>query len=176
MANENPKSSTPRLVRDLMTVGVVTCSPKTPIKTIVKAILEKDLEAVVVLDPEGHALGIVGQDELVHAYAMGNYENLTAQDVMTDGIPQVPPDIPLAVAAQLLQDQGLRVFYLTHHAAGIEYPAALITYKHFLRLLEMREIEEIEDLGIKAKRQAPLDAFIERRDALKAQNKNIHLD
>ncbi len=176
MTSEISKSSSPKLVRDLMTVGVVTCSPKTPIKTIVKAILEKDLEAVVVLDAEGHALGIVGQDELVHAYALGNYENLTAQDVMKDGIPQVPPDIPLAVAAQLLQDQNLRVFYLTHHAAGIEYPAALITYKHFLRLLEMKEIEEIEDLGIKAKRQAPLDAFFERRDALKAQNKNTHLD
>lgn len=159
-----------------MTVGVVTCSPQTPIKTIVKAILEKDLEAVVVLDPEGHALGTVGQDELVHAYAKDNYEDLVAQDIMKDGIPQIPPDIPLAAAAQLLQDQNLRVFYLTHHAGGIEYPAALITYKHFLRLLDMQEIEEIEDLGIKAKRQSPLDAFFERRDALKAQNQNIHLD
>lgn len=176
MSNEKPNPSAPALVRDLMTVGVVTCSPQTPVKVIVKAILEKDLEAVVVLDAEGHALGIVGQDQLVRAYTRGNYEDLTAQDVMKDGIPQIPPDIPLAAAAQLMQDQNLRVFYLTHHAGGIEYPAAIITYKHFLRLLEMREIEEIEDLGIKAKRQAPLDAFFERRDALKAQNKNIHLE
>lgn len=174
--SEKPNPSAPNLVRDLMTVGVVTCSPLTPIKRIVQAVLEKDLEAVVVLDAEGHALGFVGQDELVRAYALGNYEELVAQDIMKDGIPQIPPDIPLAVAAQIMQDQNLRVFYLTHHAGGIEYPAALITYKHFLRLLDMKEIEEIEDLGIKAKRQAPLDAFFERRDALKAQNKNIHLD
>jgi predicted transcriptional regulator len=171
MSNETPK-----LVRDLMTVGVVTCSPQTPVTVIAQAILEKELEAVVVIDSEGHALGIVGQDQLVQAYAQGNYEQLKAQDIIRDEVPQIPPDIPIAAAAQLMQDQGLRVFFLTHHAGGIEYPAALITYKHFLRHLEMGEVGEIDDLGIRAKRTAPLDTFVERRDALKAQNKNMHID
>lgn len=166
----------PRLVRDLMTVGVVTCSTQTPIQAVAQAIIEKDLEAVVVLDSEGHALGIVGQDELVQAYTQENYESLTAHDVMRDGVPQIPPDIPIAAAAQLMQDQGLRVFFLTHHAGGIVYPAALITYKHFLRHLGMQDTGEIEDLGIRAKRTPPLEAFIERRESAKSQNKNTHLD
>ena len=73
MSKDNP-SSQPQLVRDLMTVGVVTCSQQTSIKTIAEAIIEKDIEAVVVLAEDGHALGIVGQDELVKAYAHGNYD------------------------------------------------------------------------------------------------------
>ena len=58
-------NTTPKLVRDLMTVGVVTCNTHTPVKVLAQAVLDKDLEAVVVLDLEGHALGIVGQDQLV---------------------------------------------------------------------------------------------------------------
>jgi CBS domain-containing protein len=174
--NTGHPSKNLKLVRDLMTVGVVTCSTQTPIKAIAQAVMEKDLEAVVVLDSEGHALGFVGQDDLVQAYSAGNYENLNAQDIMRDGIPQIPPDIPIAAAAQLMHDQGLRVFFLTHHAGGIEYPAALISYKHFLRHLIINDEEEIKDLGIRAERTAPLDAFFERRDALKTQNKNIHLE
>jgi len=174
--NNNSAPSNPKLVRDLMTVGVLTCGTETPIRIIAQALIEKELEAVVVLDQEGHALGFVSQVELVQAYALGNYDSLVAHEIMRDGIPQIPPDIPLAAAAQLMQDQGLRVFFLMHHAGGIEYPAASITYKHFLRHLMMEEVTELEDLGIRANRKAPLDAFIERREAQKTQNKNTHLD
>jgi len=174
--NRDHTSDGPKLVRDLMTVGVVTCGVTTPITTIAQAVIEKELEAIVVLDTEGHALGYVGQDDLIRAYATGNYQNMTAQQIMRDGIPQVPPDIPIPAAAQLMQDQGLRVFFLTHHAGGIEYPAALITYKHFLRHLIAEKVEAIKDLGIRAERQAPLDTFMEKRDELKARANNIHLE
>jgi CBS domain-containing protein len=174
--NTNYPTSNPKLVRDLMTLGVATCNPHTSIKVIAKTILEKDLEAIVVLDDEGHALGYVGQEELVRAYSHGNYEHLSAQEIMTDGLPQIPPDIPIAAAAQLMLDQGLRVFFLTHHSGGIEYPAAVLSYKHFLRHLITEDAEEIKDLGIHAERIAPLDAFIDRRDAQKNKNKNLHLE
>ena len=58
-----------KLVRDLMTVGVPTCPPHTPIVDLTRLMLEKNWEAVVVLDgEEGHAIGVVGQDELMKAY------------------------------------------------------------------------------------------------------------
>ena len=175
MSKDN-SSSQPRLVRDLMTVGVVTCSQQTSVKTISQAILEKDIEAVVVLAEDGHALGTVSQDELVKAYAKGNYDQLTAQDIMSDGMPQVPPDIPINVAAQLMQDQNLRVFFLTHHAAGIEYPAAVISYKHFLRHLQSEEIDKPEDLGIDAARKSPIEIFQERLEERRKLNQNTHLE
>jgi predicted transcriptional regulator len=176
MVKDN-SSSHPKLVRELMTVGVLTCSQTTPVKTITKGILEKDLEAVVVLDPEGHAVGIVGKDQLVQAYACRDYENLNAEDIMDDHVPQIPPDIPLSAAAQLMLDQKQRIVYLTHHAGGIVYPAAYLSYKHFLRHIQMEQPEDLDDLGIDADRQSPLDAFIARREAAKKekQNQNTHL-
>lgn len=153
------------LVRDLMSVGVATCAPDTPIIEIARLLLEKQLEAVVVLNEEGHAVGVVSQKELAQAYTRDNRQELTAEAVMRDGVPSVPPDIPLTAAAQIMQDQGLRVVYLMHHAGGITYPAAVLSYQHLLRHLAARSDEELNDLGIKAARQAPLDEFIQKRDA-----------
>jgi CBS domain-containing protein len=162
-----------RLVRDLMTVGVPTCSSETPVIDLARLMLEQGWEAVVVLDAlEGHALGVVGQDELVRAYINSDYRDKLAVDIMRDGVPQVPPDIPLTTAAQIMQDQNVRVLFLMHHAGGIEYPAAMISYRHLIRHLLASNDEELRDLGIRAERQAPLDLFIQRREAARNRNRN----
>jgi CBS domain-containing protein len=122
----------------------------------------------VVLE-EGNALGVVGRDEVVAAFTREDYRSLTAEEVMREGVPQVPPDIPLSAAAQMMRDQNVRVFFLMHHAGGIEYPAATISYHHFLRFLVADSDDDLEDLGLSASRTAPLDAFIKRREAAKRQ-------
>jgi predicted transcriptional regulator len=153
------------LVRDLMTVGVVTCSEETPVADIARMILDKGLEAIVVLDEAGHALGTVSQFELVKIYNHPDPRKLKAEAIMREGVPQVPPDLPVTTAAQIMQDQGTRALFLMHHAGGIEYPAAVLSYYHLLRYLAADSDEELHDLGIAAARQAPLEAFVNRRDA-----------
>jgi CBS-domain-containing membrane protein len=164
--------SEPVLVRELMTVGVKTCSPDTPIVDIARLMLQEGIEALVVLDHQGHAVGIVGQDDLVRAYSRENHHDLTAEEVMRADVPQIPPDIPLTAAAQIMQDQGVRVLFLMHHAGGIEYPAAMISYRHFLRHLIAQDSDDLHDLGIHAARQSPLEAFIQKRDAARRQAKS----
>jgi predicted transcriptional regulator len=162
------------LVRDLMSVGVQTCSADAAITDIARLLLENDLEAVVVLDEDGQGIGLVGQDELVKAYAQDNYRDLSAEEAMTDGVPHLPPDIPLSAAAQLMQDKGVRVAYYMHNAAGIIYPASVISYRHFLRHMAANNDNELNDLGIKAVRQSPLDAFIKKRDEARQRNQTFH--
>jgi hypothetical protein len=87
---------------------------------------------------------------------------------MHEGVPQVPADIPLAVAAQMMRDQQVRAFWVMHNAAGVTYPAAMITYRHILRHLAAQSDDDLQDMGIAAARQAPLEQFIARRDAAKA--------
>ncbi|MEW5985740.1 MAG: CBS domain-containing protein [Chloroflexota bacterium] len=162
-----------KLVRDLMSVGVATCPPATPLKAVAHLLLDKELEGVVVLDEQGHALGVVTQEELVEAYSQGEYQGLTAADVMQDGVPQVPPDIPLTTAAQIMRDRRVRVLFLMHHAGGIEYPAAVLTYHHLLRHLAAENNEELQDLGIRAAREGPLETFIKRRDEARRRVQEI---
>jgi CBS domain-containing protein len=152
------------LVRDLMTVGVPTCKHDTPVKDIARFLLEHHVEAMCVLDAEGHGIGVVGVDELVWAYAREGYETLTAEDIMSEGVPQLRPDMPLAAAAQMMKDRGIRIAYMMHNAGGIIYPAAYISYRHILRHMAARDETELKDLGIKAERKSPIEQFIERRD------------
>ncbi|NDJ75845.1 MAG: CBS domain-containing protein [Chloroflexi bacterium] len=153
-----------KLVRDLMTVGVPTCPPDTPVIDVVRLLLDSGLDAVIVLDAEGHAVGVVSRDDLVRAYAQETEPALTAEAVMSEGVPQIPPDIPLTAAAQLMRDQGVRTLYLMHNADGITYPAAMLSYTHLLRHLAADSTDDLTDLGIKAEREPPLAQFFKRRD------------
>jgi CBS domain-containing protein len=164
------EQSKPQLVRDLMTVGVVTCLPDTSIVDIARIMLDADVEAVVVLE-EGNALGIIGQDELVQAFTRPDYADLTAEQILREGVPQIPADIPLSAAAQYMLDQRVRVLFLMHHAGGIEYPAALISYRHLLRLMAARNPQELSDLGIQAERESPIETFLRRRDEARRMNR-----
>jgi predicted transcriptional regulator len=159
-----------KLVRDLMTVGVQTCPMHMPIADVARLLLDRGLEGIVVLDEEGHGVGVVSRDNLARAYGRGDVDHLIAEDVMSEGVPQVPPDIPLAAAAQLMADNGWRVAFLMHNAGGIIYPAAMISTTHFLRHLAAQSDDDLRDLGIKAERQPPAEAFKERRDAARRQN------
>lgn len=150
-------------VRDLMTVGVPTCKWDSPIIDIARFLLEKNIEAVCVLDAEGHGVGVVGIDELAWAYTREGYEKLTAEDIMSEGVPQLRPDIPLTTAAQMMKDRGVRVAYMMHNAGGIIYPAAYISYRHILRRMAAKDETELKDLGIAAERKLPLEQFIERK-------------
>jgi CBS domain-containing protein len=166
-----PEENGIKFVRDLMTIGVETCSPDTPIVEIVRAMLINQLDEIVVLE-EGNALGVVGQKELIRAYASDDFRSLVAEDVMREGIPQAPPEIPLAAAAQVMLDLDVRTLFLMHQSAGIEYPAALISFRHLLRHMLAENVDELRDLGIKAERRSPLETFIERRDAARKNLKS----
>ncbi len=158
----NNTLSDPILVRDLMSVGVPTCPADTSILSLAQSVLEKNWEAVVVLEGEqGHAIGVVSRDELAQAYAKGGLENAPVEAIMCERLVTLPPDIPVRTAAQIMLDEGVRAAYITHRAGGIEYPAAWLTFSHLLRHLAN---DDLSDLGIRASREKPLDMFVRRRE------------
>lgn len=161
------------MVRDIMTVGVPTCPPDFNLKELADVMIEKSFESVVVQNLEGHAIGFISKAELIKAYAKGNFEEITAEEAMINKLPQLPPDIPIQTAAQMMLDMGVRVVYMTHQAGGIEYPAAQLSYDHIIKHMIGKEGEVPKSVGIKAERKSPIDLFIERRDA--ALKKNISI-
>jgi len=98
----------PLLVRDLMTVGVPTCKTDVLAVDIARFIIDNNVEEMVVLGNEGEGVGIVGYEELVRAYGREDLKALTAEQVMREGVPELPSDIPLRVAAQMMRDQNIR--------------------------------------------------------------------
>jgi len=157
------------LVRDLMTIGVPTCKWESPIQDIARFLLEHHVEAMCVLDAEGHGIGVVGEQELVAAYGRENPDQLKAEDIMSEGIPELGADLPLAVAAQMMKDKGIRIAYMMHNSAGIIYPAAFISYRHILRHLAAKDESDLKDLGLAAARKSPIEVFIAKRDEARKQ-------
>jgi len=152
-----------------MTVGVPTCKINTSVIDIARFLINNNVEEMVVLGEEGEGVGVCGFKELVNAYERDDIRELTAEDIMSEGVPELPSDITLKLAAQLMKDKKIRVAYMNHNSAGIIYPAALISYKHLVRHLAAKDESELKDLGIKAERKSPLEVFIERRDEARKQ-------
>jgi CBS domain-containing protein len=153
-----------------MTVGVPTCKRDSAVGEIARFLLEQDVEGMCVLDEEGHGIGVVGLDELVKAYGRDDLQAVAAEEVMSEGVPEIHADIPLTVAAQMMQDQGTRIAYMLHNSAGITYPAAYISYRHILRHIAARNEAELKDLGTAADRKSPIAQFMERRDEARRRN------
>jgi CBS domain-containing protein len=152
-----------------MTVGVPTCKISTLVVEIARFLIENNVDEMVVLGEEGEGVGICGYKELVDAYDRDDVRELTAEEIMSEGVPELPSDIPLKLAAQLMKDKNIRAAYMNHNSAGIIYPAALISYKHLVRHLAAKDESELKDLGINAERRSPLEVFIERRDEARKQ-------
>lgn len=83
---------------------------------------------------------------------------------MSEGVPELGADVPLAVAAQMMKDRGIRIAYMMHNSAGIIYPAAYISYRHILRHMAAKDESDLKDLGLAAERKSPIEQFIEKRD------------
>ena len=78
-----------------MTVGVPTCKTTTPLVDIARFLIENNVEEMVVLGNEGEGVGVCGYKELVDAYERDDVRELTAEEVMSEGVPELPSDIPL---------------------------------------------------------------------------------
>jgi CBS domain-containing protein len=160
----------PLLVRDLMTVGVPTCKHDSPVADVARFLLQHNVEAMCVLDVEGHGIGVLGLEELTKAYGREGLDKLTAENVMREVVPEMHADLSLTVAAQMMQDMNTRIAYMMHNAGGITYPAAYISYRHIMRHIAARTDDELKDLGTAAERKSPIEQFIERRDAARRRN------
>lgn len=165
----NSTAALPKLVRDLMSIGVVAAQPSTSIKEIAKLLITNNVEVIVITD-RGHAIGIVGQENLLRTLLRNDSSKQTAIDIMEEKIPQIPADIPLEIAAQIMLDQGKRYLFVMHHSAGSEYPTAVISYYHLIRYISAESGEDLLDLGMHAQRRHPLTEFIARRDIERKKN------
>jgi CBS domain-containing protein len=122
-----------------MQIGVPTCRADLPLVEAVQILLRDRLEALVVLDEHGHAVGLFGRREAVIAYGrLGAIAQdsasltLTVAEFMRPEIPEIPPDIPAAVAAQIMLDRGGRALFLMHHDLGMSWPAAVLRFEDVL--------------------------------------------
>ena len=109
------------LVRDVMTTGVVTVSPRARVKAAIQLLDEHQITAMPVVDAEGRLVGVVSEADVLRDALMpdrrtheipvkveGRTKQLTVNDVMTHLPMSVTADADLSVAASVLVDTAIK--------------------------------------------------------------------
>lgn len=107
-----------------MTIGVPTCRDTETCCAVAARLAAEGMrgQVVVALDDDGMACGWATRAALQSAR-----RGQLVSAVLDENIPQVPPDIPAAAAAQWMKDQRLDYAFLMHAWPGEPRPAAVVT-------------------------------------------------
>ena len=138
--------------KDVMTEGVITVGPDTPIREIASVLLERHISAVPVIDDTGSVIGVVSEGDLIHRPEIGTeargrawwlrlFEDnadlaasyskshgAKARDVMTRDVISVEESTPLADIAELLETRHIKRVPVTRDGklAGIVSRANIV--------------------------------------------------
>ncbi len=109
-------------VRDLMHAGIISCTPDDTVGTVAKIMVDHEIHAVVVMDGQGTALGVVSQTDMVLARQGRTPEEarqLKAREVMTPGCASCDADMLLSEAVTLLTARRMHRLVVTEREKPI---------------------------------------------------------
>lgn len=146
------------LVRDLMQIGVPNCRIDEPLPVAARRMVERSLDALIVLDEDECACGWLDITHLAAALHR-DYGTMTVGDVMEGEIPETVAEVPVLAAAQMMLDRNVRQLFIMHRL-GTVTAAAVITLRDAMRA--MAGMERAPGVGVAAPRPDAMDAFRHR--------------
>ncbi len=119
-------------VRDLMHFGIISCSPDDNVGSVAKIMVDKEIHAVIVMDPDGKAIGVVSQTDMVLARQGRTAEQartMLAREVMTPGCATCDADMLLSDAVSLLTARRMHRLVVTEN----DQPVGVISMTDVVR-------------------------------------------
>ena len=95
-----------KTVGDVMHKGIIACKPETPLTEVVHIMVDTDVHAIVVIDDEGKAQGIISDTDLVQFYGQEIGER-TAGEAMSAHVFEIDSEQPSRLAAKRMLEQGV---------------------------------------------------------------------
>jgi len=115
-----------KTVGDLMQKGIIACRPDTPVTEVVRIVLDTDVHAIVVVDEESQALGLISDLDIVRLYGT-DLSRHTAREVMSDGVQEIEPDQPARLAAARMLEKGVQRLLVYERIDGQARPVGIIS-------------------------------------------------
>ena len=109
-------------VRDLMHRGIISCTPDDTVGTVAKIMVDREIHAVVVMDGEGQAVGVVSQTDMVLARQGRTPDEaraMRAREVMTPGCATCDADMLLSDAVSLLTARRMHRLVVTENGQPV---------------------------------------------------------
>ncbi|RME83918.1 MAG: CBS domain-containing protein [Caldilineae bacterium] len=127
-----------QLVRDVMHHGVVACQRTTPLPNVVRAMAERDISAVVVVDENGFLEGVISQTDLVKAEVsnreFSSLPDILPEHIMTRDVVTTTPDEPLADAVNKLIEHRVHRLIVVQQENGHKKPVGILSVTDLARL------------------------------------------
>lgn len=105
-----------RTVADVMTTGLVTFRPETPIFVAIRALLDKRISGAPVLDGNGHLVGVLSHKDCLRvAFDSGYHQDWAGRvrDFMVTDVKTMEADTDLVSAAQIFLSSSFRRYPVT---------------------------------------------------------------
>ncbi len=96
-----------KLLKDVMTMRVVTIPSTLSIKEISKTMAKEGVSGVSVESPERGVIGIVAECDVLRHFGKRNWELLTAEEIMIPYVETIRPETTLEEAADVMQKKRI---------------------------------------------------------------------
>ncbi len=124
-----------RLLRDVMTRGVVTVPMDATAKKIASMLSKEGLSGAVVIGHEGEAMGVVSCMDILKIMGKENWETLTAESIMTSNLETIEPTSTLGDAAKIMREKHIhRLLVLSESGVGVsKRPVGILSASDIVR-------------------------------------------
>lgn len=124
-----------KLLRDVMTRGVVTVSMEATVKEIASMLTRQGLSGVAVIAPDGGAVGVISDMDILKVIGKENWENITAESIMTTNIKIIKPTCTLGEAAKMMMEESIhRLLVFSESGVGAsQRPIGILSASDIVR-------------------------------------------
>lgn len=124
-----------KLIRDIMTRGVVTVSIRNTCKQVTKLLNKKDFSGVCVVGDDGKAIGVISNMDILKVIGKDKWENMTVESIMTPNLETVEPTSTLIQAANIMKTKHVhRLLILSEGGVGIsQTPIGIVSVSDIVR-------------------------------------------
>ncbi len=124
-----------KLLRDVMTRGVVTVQMDATVKQISTMLTKQGLSGVAVISEDGEAVGVISDMDILKVIGKENWENMTAEYIMTSNLESVKPTMTLGEAAKIMREKHIhRLLIFSESGVGAsQRPIGILSASDIVR-------------------------------------------
>jgi len=124
-----------KLIRDVMTRGVVTVSIRNTCKQVTKLLSNKDFSGVCVVGDDGKAVGVISNMDILKVIGKNKWENMNAESIMSPNLETIEPTSTLIEAANIMKTKHVhRLVILSEGGVGIsQTPIGIVSFRDIVR-------------------------------------------
>jgi len=119
-------------VRDVMTRGVVTVPLDTPVKEIVRILVDANISGIAVIAQDCKVGGVISEIDIIKSIDR-DWNLLTAEDVMSTFVRTIDPETSLRKAAGIMKELNIHRLLILSVSPAKGIPIAILTASDILK-------------------------------------------